>query len=902
MRGGVVSSVHAWLADGGVVVTASERAARALTAEYHRARRAEGLTAWTAPRILDWQSFAREAWHRRQADGRMVLNALQEQALWARIVGRSGQQATLLEGPRHRMAAMAMEGHRLLCLYAPRYLRAAARAGWQQDARAFSGWLAAFDEECRAQDAMSAARIPLELAEALAAGSGTRAPLLLAGFDRIPRALERLFNAHGTWRRPEQGAAATQIAFYASADAQAELAGCARWCREQLAAKPDARLLVVTQELGVRRGAMERAFLRAFENWNGGRQNQAPFEFSLGIPLQQVAMARGALLMLRWLAAPLEEQEVDWLLNSGLTTADEEETRGLTAFLRAIRRRGGERTRWRLDVLLRQRPGAELPAAWAERVTRARVRLGEAAGSRSRAQPPHEWAELAAQLLEIAGWPGERARSSGEFQATRRWGQLLDACATLGFDGGQMRWQEFLDAADRAMGGTLYAPESQDAPVLIAGPAETAGLTADAMWMLGATEDAWPAGGAAHPLLPLEVQREAGMPHGSAQVDWELASEMTDRLARSAPEVVFSYARQNEGVEARPSRIVTWTAGAARELPASLIALDAAEPMTIEYQDRSRIPFSAESVQGGADVLTAQSRCPFQAFAKARLGAQGWEPAEASLTAAQRGQLLHAVMHTVWSGPPSGIRSHAELGRIADLRGFVAGHVSGAMREKVPASAQEEMPKAYLELEAERLTGLVTEWLRFEAERVPFTVAETELKTPATVGGLPLNLRLDRVDRLGDGSLLVIDYKTGDVSPTLWELPRPDDVQLPLYAGFALGQFDQASEPAGLVFAKLRAGKHCFAGRVVDAKAQLRSDLHSQNTLVKRPFTGGELQAWREYIEGMARDFLAGRAEVNPREYPETCEKCGLQTLCRVLEHPPMGEDEGSGGEEPEDE
>jgi hypothetical protein len=52
----------------------------------------------------------------------------------------------------------------------------------------------------------------------------------------------------------------------------------------------------------------------------------------------------------------------------------------------------------------------------------------------------------------------------------------------------------------------------------------------------------------------------------------------------------------------------------------------------------------------------------------------------------------------------------------------------------------------------------------------------------------------------------------------------------------------------------------------------------------------------------MARDFLAGRAEVNPREYPETCEKCGLQTLCRVLEHPPMGEDEGSGGEEPEDE
>ena len=66
-----------------------------------------------------------------------------------------------------------------------------------------------------------------------------------------------------------------------------------------------------------------------------------------------------------------------------------------------------------------------------------------------------------------------------------------------------------------------------------------------------------------------------------------------------------------------------------------------------------------------------------------------------------------------------------------------------------------------------------------------------------------MKLRLDRLDRLNDGSLLVIDYKSGNVAIKSWELPRPDDVQLPLYAAFGL---DRERETGGLVFAKVRTG------------------------------------------------------------------------------------------------
>src|SRR5579863_10072350 len=116
--------IDAWLREGGVVVTASDRAARAIASAYHRARLDEGLKAWVAPEVLSWQRFARREWERRSADGRLVLNAIQERAIWADLVVTGGHAAATLSASRHRLASMAMEAHALLCSYADRLLDA----------------------------------------------------------------------------------------------------------------------------------------------------------------------------------------------------------------------------------------------------------------------------------------------------------------------------------------------------------------------------------------------------------------------------------------------------------------------------------------------------------------------------------------------------------------------------------------------------------------------------------------------------------------------------------------------------------------------------------------------------------------------------------------------------------
>jgi len=877
-----------WLQAGGLVLAASDRAARALRAAFHARRRAQGLTAWPEPEIHSLSAFLQAAWQQRTQDDRLLLNPAQEQSLWARIVGQEKTLATLLDRPRHSLAALAADAHSLLCSHAPRLLQPRARAGWSQDAAAFSTWLTDFDHICLRDRLLSPSRLPLELISLLQVDSVPRPPLLLVGFDRVLPVQRELLQAWGQYQLYEPAESPSEIRFHAAPDAASELDACALWCMRSLAADPSHHILVLTQEIATRRGQIERAFLRAAPS-----AARPPFEFSLGIPLAGVPLPCAAHLLLRWLTGPLEEHEIDWLLASGFL-ADAEETAALQIRMRQIRSRSLQRTHWTLqDFLAAPVPSAPSPSfSQGFQSARDRVlRLGR------RPQSPLEWAALVPQLLADLSLPGERHLSSAQFQALQRWQQALDTAASLAFDNQPIDWSGFLSALARILDDTLFSTESANAPILIAGPAESAGLSASAVWFIAADEDTWPARASAHPLLPLAIQRDFAMPHATPQLDWDLANAITRRLLSAAPVLHFSFARQKDDSDARPSRLILACAGAPQPLAADLTPAPPPEPLAVAYADDSRIPLAPGTpVRGGAALLTAQSQCPFRAFAVNRLDAQSWEPAQPGLTAPERGQLLHDVLHSVWgSPPPNGLRSLQDLLDCPDLPALVSSHVQSALRASSFQHVRARVPRACLELEALRLQRLVAEWLAFEATRLPFTVEQTEAAHTAKFPGLSLRLRLDRLDRLSDGSLLVIDYKSGLRKPSEWDLPRPNDVQLPTYALFALPQ----QEPlGGLVFAQVRTSKPDFAGRLRDARATLNPDLKGTSTLVRNPLTAQQLDDWRSEVLHLAHNFLDGRAEVDPRDPVHTCERCDLQSLCRIAERQILLDDDAESEED----
>ncbi len=874
------------LAVGGLVVTASDRAARALRTEFHRQRVKEGLSAWNAPAIVDWATFVRNAWEERTSDDSLVLSSSQEQALWAEIAEREEHVAVLLENNLYRLAALAAAAYALICDYAPDLLNPAARNGWDQDAAAFSRWVTAMEKRKQKDHLVSAHSLPHRLKDLLKSEDVERPPLLLVGFDRLLPVQRAVLDAWGIWKHSTLLKQTADVEFYSAADESEELDACAQWCRSALEANPAARLMIVTPNSARSRGPLERALLRGTD---------AAFEFSLGVPLSKMQLVWSAVLALRWLESELDEGEVDGLLAGGRICLDEAEQGSLLRYMRELRAHQLERPSWTLKAFLGER-GASLTAArpFAQRMLNAQTRLRSA---QDRPRLLREWAEAVPALLQTMGWPGHRTLNSEEEQSRRAWENALESCAICSFDGKRTTWNEFLRALERGLADTLFTPESLDAPIQIVGPSESAGLTADAVWFLGTDEKNWPASGSTHPFLPLAVQKQAGMPHATAQLDWDLAQSATNRLLGSAQRVRFSFARLHEGLEMRPSELVTQMAGSSKPIPEKLRALLLPLCATVELNDASRVSFPHNELRGGTNVLSTQSQCAFKAFAIYRLNARDWEPAIAGLTPAKRGQLLHAVMSAIWSGPPNGLRTLNDLKALPKRRVFVESHVNRVLDAKIEAGLRERMPARYLALERTRLVRLLDEWLAFESTRAPFTVKETETKKSARIGGLTFSLRLDRVDALQDDLALIVDYKSGAMSAKMWNLPRPEDVQLPLYANFGLAA---DARIGGLVFANVRSGSPEFAGRIKDARANLLPELAGRSQLVQTPLSDSMLEAWRRKIEDLADEFLLGRSIPDPRQYPKTCEECGLQTLCRIQEFPPAAEPDADGGDDDE--
>ena len=161
----------------------------------------------------------------------------------------------------------------------------------------------------------------------------------------------------------------------------------------------------------------------------------------------------------------------------------------------------------------------------------------------SRAALAGEWVQRIHNLLNVVRWGKHTDASSLLYQSREAWELLLDSVASLDVTGQALPYKEFLTILERTARDTIFAPESEDAPVQVMGAYAASGQAFDAVWFLGATDTAWPAAGRPHPLLPLALQREFEMPHTTPSSDHTLAHRVTERILDSAGEVVFLLCR-----------------------------------------------------------------------------------------------------------------------------------------------------------------------------------------------------------------------------------------------------------------------------------------------------------------------------------------------------------------------
>jgi probable DNA repair protein len=413
----------------------------------------------------------------------------------------------------------------------------------------------------------------------------------------------------------------------------------------------------------------------------------------------------------------------------------------------------------------------------------------------------------------------------------------------------------------------LFQPESPELPVQILGLLEARGQTFDHLWVAGMHDEAWPAPCRPNPFLPLALQRKFNLPHATPERELEYAKAALRSLLASADDVVLSWPRREGDVELHPSRLIL-------EFPeASEIKLAQMTPYRdlihnarqLEFFHDDRAPALAPGTfKRGSSLFKNQAACPFKAFAEIRLRAQSLEEPALGLSAADRGRLVHEAIAAIWNE----LKTYSALIAEPDLPGLAARAVTKVLVQ-VAKSRPHTFSAAFAQLEERRLAALMLEWLELERTRPPFGSVSCEVKKIENIGGVTVNLRVDRIDRLPNGGIALVDYKTGECSVAGWDDERPDEPQLPLYAY-------RVENLAALSFAQLRRREVKFVG--LAAREGIAPGIETV------PDWQARITGWRRVLEELARQFLSGAAQVNPKRFPQTCRNCDLPALCRIAE------------------
>ncbi|BDC51980.1 hypothetical protein F183_A42950 [Bryobacterales bacterium F-183] len=843
-----------WLSGASQTVLAPNiRQARALreAADAQAAAAGPG-SIWLTARILTIQAWTRELWMDAAWTGtaqQVLLNTAQELQLWRRVILESEEADRLLQ--IDAAAQLAADAWRTL--HAWRLPWTPAVFDPQEDSAAFYRWSRRYAQLCEQNNWLDAARLPDALtAPQIDAPVRLQDPHLLTPQQRA--LLDRLPNG---WQPAEPVARPTNaLAYLASFQSpSAEVQAAAAWCAQTLASHPQARIGIVYTSNDILRD-LDRALLDALHPAQKLWPNpdaQRRYTLAQTRTLAAEPLVRTALLALQLSKGSLPLAEAGSLLRSPFLGRALQE-RAARAVLDAELRRSHPEHLTLAAISNGAKTKAPVLATLLAKFEKARRSLPKAA-------LPSAWALQFARLLRTLDWPGSEALSAYERGVIETWNEVLGDYASLD---SVVPGPEPLSAALHTVSSlarSRRAPQRDlAAPIEVLPFAEAEGLTFDHLWVLGCTADHLPAPARPNPFLPGHLLRARSVPGSSAELELDRARRVLQSLRHAAPEIVFSHALRDGERDLRLSTIVS-------SLPdlEPYTATDPAPQQQLEsaplehLTDHAGPPILPGTKQrGGTRILLLQAACPFRAFAEMRLHLRPLESGEPGLNPRDRGRLLHDSLQMIWSHLQGSERLLATSP--AELRELVEGSIRQCQALYPPQDAFE---RELLELECERLTAVLLEWLESEKKRAPFVVIGHEQARTIELGSLRIDARVDRVDRIPGAGDVIIDYKTGDMPADPWTGDRMAEPQMPVYA------ISHPSKVGGLLIGLVSNGAMEFKGYYPGAGKPL------------------PIEEWRKAVTKLADQFAAGVATLDPKQYPKTCEYCAAGPLCRITDAEP---------------
>ncbi len=845
-----------------------------------------GHRAFRTPEVASLSGWLRSQPTRAGPDGRALrrLGTSEEWLLWREAVSAAATELSLplvpgLVDAVRRSAALLSEW---------RIPRGALLQAAAPEAALLSGSLAGLEARLAERSAAASWCALQDLAE----GPPRRLPLF-AGFAWVTPARRALLEAWGRRAAPQltETFAAAPAVMADAIDPAAELDLAAQWCRARLSTTPSARLLVIVPDLAQRQSEARRVFDATLDPdylRRSALEADTVYAIEGGQPLLSYAPVAEGLRTLQLLAADVELTQISQWLRGSFWAAPAAAPRAqLDVWLRSVvppRLNAGQLLR-----ALRAAPPALLAHADEVAAIMARTLAALSVGSHAALSV---WSARFAEVFRICGLNPDaaRRRTSHTQQILQRLDELLQECAALPAALGMFSAAEAVGVFMQLLARTRFEPATGDVAVTLSAALDDPIVRYDGIWVSGLHAGAIPERAHFDPFIPAALQRQAGVLGTDAAALVGQAQQALATLCSSCQEFIVSAPAHQEDLELTPSPLLAPYA-LQRYAPPPDRAMDLSHSIRAgreveRYAHEPGLPWPAPMpLPAGTRAIELQSRCPFRAYAQLRLGAEPVETPVPGITPRERGRLLHRALELLWR-------------RLGDSRGLAAARVaqslSPAVEECVTQAAAEILQGADPEAEDEsyvpaadatgllalraaaitrelgRAGRLIQALCEVESARRPFVIHELEAQHRLQIGAAIINVRIDRIDRLDDGSYAILDYKSGRAITPDWEVSRTTHPQLLVYllaAGVPVSALAVAHlDPKAVVFK----GIADQDGRLPGLKG-----VSDENWPQQR-------EVWRAQVAQLAGDFVRGEARVDPVD--GACDYCHLHAFCRIQE------------------
>jgi ATP-dependent helicase/nuclease subunit B len=816
-----------------------------------------GLDAWERPAIYTIEAWLANCWQEaryKSLEIPSLLSASQELLLWQELIEQ--HHSNLFD-----IYATARLARRSAQWMAEWPIPSEGDA-WNdhQDASQFQQWHKLLKARCLQENWITRADLWKLVPQRTAEGVLPSNEIVFIGFDIATPAFERIRQTLRATNLPFRHTANHPEApsILQCSEFTQEIEEAARWARAGFELDPTTSIAVFVPNLAEHRALVERTFRNVF--YPAAARHIAPppdaslFHLNAAGPLFDHPLVATALLLLDLANPRIDLTAAGAILRSPFIKAAplERDARALADLrLRSTRE---------LDVSLYE-------LEWASKECQHLKPIWSALRRLIQKKPSHEelavWSEFMGDLLEAVGWPGDIELTSGEQEIVEAWGTALSGLASLGMVSAPVQYETALQHLRRLLSNPMPAVGDWSSPIQILEAAEAAGLAFDRAFLTGLSEENWPPRISLSPLIPLQLQRACRIPGSTPESYRIFAENSTSALFAAASIIAATYSDRLS-----PMAAPYVAPGDHSPRWQGKTPLQSYKPVNLEcVTDTNAPPFHlTENSRGGTSILRAQSACPFRAFAEMRLQAQSPDEACFGFDARDRGAFLHKALEIVWKK----IETQEQLRSLepSELKELI----QSSLEEAVKCHERDsEFHRQASNAERERLAEIILEWLALERERLqPFIVQTVEQERFFDVAGMRLSLRIDRIDQLPNGNLLLIDYKSGEQSRKKLIGDRPEEPQLLVYAA-ALGE-----QVEGIFFGQLKPRDLKAIGHSREAQ------FDSKEAEVHGAQWDSRVSIWRQTVERIGQQFVEGYAAVAPRF--GACSYCNIKPLCRIQE------------------